>query len=370
MTESYFDDDFDNPAWHSSPIDWNYDDEMIDPSPADAWGYLPTFDSEEDDFDGVETTDVFPETSAISQSEQESDPEEAYLSPKNLLDSRKNILQFVKNNDFISARKEILKVLQGLHKPSKERSNYFRKLFGSYLTSDTFDLHSMDSIFNQFKQDITKSDIGITKSEVEAIRNSMRIFGANISIDQLDSSNQLASVLRRDFDRPDLAYQVLKPWMFGVHENSPHLNTTLLPILIENGKFRDAEMVAERLMRFAPIVHSSMPFALPAYSNYLLTMFKTTGDFTYAEEAETILAVMTSAGVPESIALKCQARYFSILGEKELSHNLYEDALLDESEESTRKLSPSAVQYLENSKVGIEFANWINGKLKIAKDEI
>lgn len=370
MTESYFEDEFDNPNSHFSPIDWNFDDEMIDPSPADVWGIFPTFDSEDGDFYEVEIPEEFSEISVIDQNAQESDSDTTYLSPKQLSDSRKNILKYVKSYDFIAARKEILKVLKGLNKPSDEKSYYLRKLFGSYLTNNSLHSQSINSIFNDFKQDITNSGIGITKSEVYAIRNLMSIFVANISIDELDACNQLASLLRKDFERPDLAYEILKPWMYGEHENSTHLNTTLLPILTANGKYRDAEMVAERLMRFAPRVPKSLPFALPAYSNFLLTMFQITGDLTYAEEVETILAVMTSAGVPESFALKCQARYFSILGEKELSHNLFEESSLKDVGESVRKLSPSAARYLENSKVGIEFANWINGKLKIAKDEI
>jgi hypothetical protein len=133
----------------------------------------------------------------------------------------------------------------------------------------------------------------------------------------------------------------------------------LLPILLDENKHSEADQAAIRLMTYSPKVDGALKFALPTYASYLMSLFEKMGDLDLLSEVETILAVMPSSEVEPSYYKHCLSRFYKIVGNKELAQAVYAEAD-GEARETIRNLSPSASKFLTKSKVGQEFADWLN----------
>lgn len=274
---------------------------------------------------------------------------------------RKEIQEATAKDDFESARTGLLQYLKLVLKNPNEKPRLLAKLLGTYLSEETLKQATQENKWNEFKNDILKNEIHVVRRDIEELDNYFKLLSINLMLDNLDNSIQLASLLRKDFERSDLAYSVIKPWIYGSHENHPYLNTTLLPILTERKMWVDAENVARRMMKYAPKVDGSIKYALPAYVGYLLTVFEDTGDLDYLTEVETILAIMELTKIEHSFLMSCLSRYQRIVGDLDaamISRRKARDAELSTS--SQRNLSPSASKFLENSVSGKEIQTWID----------
>lgn len=283
---------------------------------------------------------------------------------------RKQIQAATVNENFEAVRAGIFEYLKIVARNPNEKSRLLVKLLGTYLSQENLAQVSQVEIWNQFKSDVVKSEIQIERSDVEKLESYFKLLSLNLMLDNLDNAIQLASMLRKDFQRNDLAYSVIQPWIHGSHENHPHLNTTLLPILTARRMWSDAENVAQRLMKYAPKVDGSLKYALPAYVGYLLTVFEDTGDLDYLTEVETILAIMELTKMEHSFLMSCISRYQRIVGDLDdamISRREARDAELASNRQ--RNLSPSASKFLENSTSGKEFLTWINEVSKETKLE-
>jgi hypothetical protein len=285
-----------------------------------------------------------------------------------LSELRKGIQAATANENFEAVRAGIFEYLKIVARNPNEKSKLLVKLLGTYLSQDNLAQVSQEVVWNQFKSDVIKSEIQVVRRDVEELENYFRLLSINLMLDNLDNAIQLASMLRKDFERNDLAYSVIQPWVYGSHENHPHLNTALLPILTARRMWPDAENVAQRLMKYAPKVDGSLKYALPTYVGYLLTVFEDTGDLDYLTEVETILAIMELTKIEHSFLMSCISRYQRIVGDLDdamISRRESRDAELPTS--GQRNLSPSASKFLENSFSGKEIQTWINSFVEHAK---
>jgi hypothetical protein len=285
-----------------------------------------------------------------------------------LSELRKGIQEATANENFKAVRAGIFAYLKIVTKNPNEKSRLLVKLLGTYLSKDNLAQVSQEAVWDQFKSDVVKSEIQVVRRDVEELENYFRLLSVNLMLDNLDNAVQLASMLRKDFERNDLAYSVIQPWVYGSHENHPHLNTALLPILTARRMWSDAENVAQRLMKYAPKVDGSLKYALPTYVGYLLSVFEDTGDLDYLTEVETILAIMELTKIEYSFLMSCISRYQRIVGDLDdamISRRKSKDAQLAST--SQRNLSPSASKFLENSVSGKEIRNWIDELVRDAE---
>lgn len=135
---------------------------------------------------------------------------------------RKQIQAATVNENFEAVRAGIFEYLKIVARNPNEKSRLLVKLLGTYLSQENLAQVSQVEIWNQFKSDVVKSEIQIERSDVEKLESYFKLLSLNLMLDNLDNAIQLASMLRKDFQRNDLAYSVIQPWIHGSHENHPH----------------------------------------------------------------------------------------------------------------------------------------------------
>ena len=338
--------------------DWNADDEAIEPSSGDTYGYWPGVEGsnllipnewdEDESWPPLEYPDEdFEAEFSASDTTSEQKDYEINATLRREIDSK------WASGEYLAARELILRYLSDNWLGGATR-RYYRLLFATYFDDEEIKEQNLSNLWKafQFRFRLAQFKIYVSDSDEKELQDLVELLKANFDVDALDAAVQSASILRKEFRRPDLALVILGKYLRNSSPNSPHFNVILLATYLDLHKLEEAEIIARRLMKYANIVDGAMKFALPVYSRFLLTEFARTGDFEYADKAKVVIEEMPVFGVGEDYYLRCLMRYQSAVGEglaaRETSQRI---GHLNESNE--RNISPSAARFLEKSlKVG------------------
>lgn len=337
--------------------DWNVDDENIDPSMGDEYGYWtdssdldwlneePDNDYADDDasndFEGYEDSSDITEDGTTTQANDISERTQSRLQIHSLWDDSR----------YESARDHILDYLREMSASAPSRPYYLRLILASFFSISTLNSEGVRKSWNMFESFMKASNLNVSKREVVDTRSKLNGLVVGFYADALDSDIQLAAVLRNDFRRADLALVILKRHMISGVINTPYFNNTLLATLVDLKMLDEAKPISENLMKFASMVPGSIERVLATQCRYLLEVFVSTGDLDYLDEAGQIIDRMQSSGVEQAFYLKCLARYLSLRGEKEKSAQAFENSQQIEQAKE-RVLAPSSFKLLERQSLG------------------
>lgn len=332
--------------------DWNFDDENIDSSMGDEFGYWT--DRSDLDWLTEEPDDDYLENDSSNADEDYADVE---VRTKRVSTSRANynsvrseariqINSRWEDSCYESARNLIVDYLREMSTSSLSRPYYHRLILASFFSSSTLDSEGIRKSQIMFESYMKESKLYVSIKEVRDIQSKARGLIVGFYADALDSDIQLAAALRNDFRRADLALVILKRHIANGVLNTPYFNNTLLATLVDLKMLDEAKPVSENLMKFAPMVPGSIERVLATQCRYLLEVFVSTGDLGYMDEARKIIDRMPLSGVEQSVYLRCLARYFSLRGEKGNSAQAFEDSQLI-TKAKKRVLAPSSFKLLE-----------------------
>ncbi len=348
--------------------EWNFDDENIDPSMGDEYGYWPDT-SEPSDGEWMNEREEYDyQNDDVALEDDSSNADEDYADSegrtKRVSTSRANynsvraeariqINSCWEDSRYESARDLIVDYLREMSTSSLSRPYYHRLILASFFSSSTLDSEGIRKCQIMFESYIKKSKLPVSQNEVSEIQSKTRGLIVGFYADALDSNIQLAAVLRKDFRRADLALIILNRQLVNGVINTPYFNNTLLATLLDLKMLDEAKAVSENLMKFAAMVPGSIERVLSTQCRYLLEVFVSTGDLDYLDEAEQIINRMPRSGVEQAFYLKCLARYLSLRGEKANSAQAFE-----ESEQVgqfvERELAPSTAKAIQNGYTGFE----------------
>jgi hypothetical protein len=332
--------------------DWNFDDENIDPSMGDEYGYwsdrsdLDWLNEEpDDDFlendtsddEGYEDSSVLTKDDSFTQSNYASERMQSRLQIHSLWD----------DSQYESARDCIVDYLREMSTSAPSRRYYLRLILASFFSLSKLDSEGVRKSWNLFESFMKTTNLNVSKNEVIETRSKLNGLVVGFYADALDSDIQLASLLRNDFRRADLALVILKRHMINGVMNTPYFNNTLLATLVDLKMLDEAKPISENLMKFSSMVPGSIERVLATQCRYLLEVFVSTGDLDYLDEAGKIIDRMPGSGVEQSFYLKCLARYLSLRGDKDKSAQAFDDSQrLSKAKE--RVLAPSSFKLLES----------------------
>ena len=333
--------------------DWNFDDENIDPSMGDEYGYWT--DRSDLDWLKEEQDDDFLENDTSDDDEGYEDSSDLtkggartqanYTSER--MQSRLQIHALWDDSQFESARDYIVDYLREMSASALSRPYYLRLILASFFSMSTLDSEGIRKSWNLFESFMKGTNLNVSRNEVIETRSKLNGLVVGFYADALDSDIQLAAILRKDFRRADLALVILKRHMINGVLNTPYFNNTLLAIMVDLKMLDEAKPISENLMKFSPMVPGSIERVLAIQSRYLLEVFVSTGDLDYLDEAGKIIDRMPGSGVEQSYYLKCLARYLSLRGEKDKSAQAFDDSQrLSKAKE--RVLAPSSFKLLES----------------------
>jgi len=346
--------------------DWNFDDENIDPSMGDEYGFWPGTSDESDRewFNGHEVhyyqDDEIDEVDATTYDHEDyeepsSQTERVTASSKNEDSERVHpgilIHSLWSESNYDSARELIADYLRDMSFSHPSRPYYLRLVLASFFSAPTLDSEGLRKCWIMFESFMKMSNLPVSKNEVNETRSKLRGLVVGFYADALDSDIQLAAALRNEFRRADLALVILKRHAVNGVLNTPYFNNTLLATLIDLKMFDEAKPVYENLEKYAPLVPGSIERVLTTQCRYLLELFVSTGDLDYLDEAGQIIDRMPGSGVEQSFYLKCLARYLSLRGENAKSAEVYEESQQVEQARE-RALAPSTLKLLQNQTSG------------------
>lgn len=339
--------------------DWNVDDENIDPSMGDGYGYWTDrsdlewlneepdddyldYDSSNDD-EGYEVSSGLSQGSSTSRANCTSERAQSRLRIHSLWDD----LQYE------SARDLIVEYLTEIAASSLSRPHYLRLILASFFSNSNLDSEGLRKSWNLFESYMKGSNLYVTENDVRETRSKLTGLIVGFYADALDSDIQSAAVLRNDFRRADLALVILKRHIINGVINTPYFNNTLLATLVDLKMLDEAKSVSDNLMKYAPMVPGSIERVLATQCRYLLEVFVSTGDLDYLDEAGQIIDRMPGSGVEQAFYLKCLARYLSLRGEKEKSAQVFEDSE-QVGQVKEREVAPSTKKAIQNGSIGFE----------------
>jgi hypothetical protein len=337
--------------------DWNFDDENIDPSMGDEYGYWT--DRSDLDWLNEEPDDDYLENDTSNDDEGYEDSSELtkggsstqanYISERT--QSRLQIHALWDDSQFESARDYIVDYLREMSASALSRPYYLRLILASFFSISTLDSEGVRKSWNLFESFMKATNLNVSRNEVIETRSKLNGLVVGIYADALDSDIQLAAMLRNDFRRADLALVILKRHMISGVVNTPYFNNTLLATLVDLKMLDEAKPISENLMKFSPMVPGSIERVLATQCRYLLEVFVSTGDLDYLDEAGKIIDRMPGSGVEQSFYLKCLARYLSLRGEKDKSAQAFEDSQ-QVGQLKERVLAPSSLKLLQSQSSG------------------
>ena len=336
--------------------DWNFDDENIDPSMGDEYGYwtdrsdLDWLNEEpDDDFLENETPDDEGYEDSSGLTKGDSSTQANYVSER--MQSRLQIHALWDDSQFESARDYIVDYLREMSASALSRPYYLRLILASFFSMSTLDSEGIRKSWNLFESFMKGTNLNVSRNEVIETRSKLNGLVVGFYADALDSDIQLAAILRKDFRRADLALVILKRHMINGVLNTPYFNNTLLATLVDLKMLDEAKPISENLMKFSPMVPGSIERVLATQCRYLLEVFVSTGDLDYLDEAGKIIDRMPGSGVEQSYYLKCLARYLSLRGEKDKSAQAYEESE-QVGQVIERELAPSTAKAMQNGYTG------------------
>ena len=218
--------------------DWNFDDENIDPSMGDEYGYwtdrsdLDWLNEEpDDDFLENETPDDEGYEDSSGLTKGDSSTQANYVSER--MQSRLQIHSLWDDSQFDSARDCIVDYLREMSARAPSRPYYLRLILASFISISKLDSEGVRKSWNLFESFMKTTNLNVSKNEVIETRSKLNSLVVGFYADALDSDIQLAAVLRNDFRRADLALVILKRHMINGVMNTPYFNNTLLATLVD-----------------------------------------------------------------------------------------------------------------------------------------
>jgi hypothetical protein len=333
--------------------DWNFDDENIDPSMGDEYGYWTdrsdldwlNEDANDDYLEEQTSHDDGGHEDSRGLAETVKSNQAKYSSER--MQSRLQIHSLWDHSEYESARDRIVDYLLEMSESSPSRLYYLRLILASFFSSSTLDSQGVRRSWNVFESFMKTKKLNVSKNEVIETRSKLNSLIVGFYAGALDSDIQLAAMLRNDFRRADLALVILKRHMINGVVNTPYFNNALLATLVDLKMLDEAKPISESLMKFSPMVPGSIERVLATQCRYLLEVFVSTGDLDYLDEAGKIIDRMPGSGVEQSFYLRCLARYLSLRGEKDKSARAFEDSQrITKAKE--RVLAPSSFKLLES----------------------
>lgn len=264
------------------------------------------------------------------------------------------------NHDFPKVRELTLKLLQNISgNYQDQRQDAVRQIAGTYLSIDhilALDIDSLRLCYQDFSKLLQNNERLWRSNDAQKARESFIRLAETFHSEDMDSFNQMAGCLR-DFDRPDLALQVLD-YQFpqlGKYVN-PYFENTLLAVLLDLEEWDRSEILVKRLMNTGPVVVENRAKLLPTIWRFYKEMFVHTGDYDYFYQAENIVRLMPEAGVdPETISW-CLRAMASVSGEQVSEQSDTPDAQSREP----RKRAPSVERQIKQSGIESDLEAWFS----------